>query len=1482
MTPAPSSPAIDTPPRRIAALAAAAFVLIGATAWWLWQKADRELRADLLRQARQLGEALPEKEVLALSGRPSDQNGAAYATVKRRLAHLRDSLPESRFIYVAGLRDDGRVVFFADSELPGSSEESVAGDAYDDASPDLRAVLRDRTGRVAGPYSDSYGTWVSAFIPIAPAPSGESLALRVDMDARAWRLRVTLQVLPALGFLTLFLLVGALVAAVFRLRKTRRGGRPDPLAARLLFMLGPVVTVGILFLMALQLWRHQIDLQDAKQTSLQGLLHAERIQRLDEQLTAAAQLTAYSLDSGEWRARYVALADEIDDLLAVSRGRDGEALTGLLNLIGDKNTVLVEAERRVLELAAREKKTEALEILHSPEYRAAKEEFAVYLNRLRAAFERASGSVDEAFRVQGVRTMQYLASALIVVVASWLVILRVLRDRDRAEAKNLELISASATRLEATVRARTAELEKSERRHRLLFETMRQGVVIQDRLGAITDANSSAERILGLSFDQLRGRTSRDERWRVADAQGRPLHGDEHPSSVAAKTGRPVVGFTMSVVHASGTVRWLMVDSLPQFADGEEGGPLSHTYTIFADITERVVAERALKERTDELESFFQLSLDLLCVADSEGRLLRVNAAWSRVLGHPANVLEGGLLLDLVHPADLGETSAALRVLASGGAVDRCVSRLRTAAEQHRLIEWRAAPLGDRVFVAARDITERKQAELQLAEAAERTQLALAAGELGLWDWDIPAGHVLFDERWASIAGERAEDLPPRPETWSSRCHPEDLPLCMDLLQKHFAGETAIYQVRFRQRHRDGGWRWIMASGRVVSRDETGRPLRIVGTHEDVTAATQAGAELERRAAALAHVGRLARIGDWALEVATGDLHWSQQVRDIHEVDAAYRPCPRTWQRFYPEESGRVAAALKAVVESGEPFDLELPFVGARGRRLWVRFMGEAVRSHGATTMVRGVFQDVTESRRQREALAAARDAAEAATRAKSDFLANMSHEIRTPMNGVLGLTHLLLESGLSENQLSYARGIQASGQALLNLINDILDLSKIEAGRLEISQEVFDLHALMHDYTSPCALQARQKGLEFVLRLAPAAPRWVRGDARRLAQVLQNLLGNALKFTASGSIEVTVEKKRGDGRGDRVRFTVRDTGPGIPHENRARLFQKFSQLDASITRAYGGTGLGLAIARELCELMDGDIGVESEPGRGALFWFDARLPEVAAPERVAPTPDLGPLPPGLRVLLVEDNSTNQQVATGLLAKFGVEVRVAWHGREALDLLAKEDFALVLMDLQMPVMDGISATRAIRDPATGLRRPDLPVIGMTAHALAGDRELALAAGMSDYLTKPIHPALLHAALARWGGRTPSARTAPVPDRAPAAADAHLLDLEDLRSRMLGDEQLVRCVLASFAAELDGLLAKLQAALDAGDFETLGLVAHGLKGASANMGARALRRAAYELEQAARGGEKDRAPGLLGNLVAEARAILPLLPAVETA
>ena len=679
----------------------------------------------------------------------------------------------------------------------------------------------------------------------------------------------------------------------------------------------------------------------------------------------------------------------------------------------------------------------------------------------------------------------------------------------------------------------------------------------------------------------------------------------------------------------------------------------------------------------------------------------------------------------------------------------------------------------------------------------------------------------------------------------------------------------------------------------------------------DITERKRAEEALRTSEERLAITVQGSHIGIWDWNLTTNSVYFSPQWKSqLGFDDSTLVNDFQEWEsRIHVDDQQSVHKIIQSCLDgTRNQFEIEHRLRHRDGSDRWILSRGSILRdAYDVASRMVGIHIDTTDRKRTEGELRAAKEAAEAASKSKSEFLANMSHEIRTPMNGVLGTTELLLNSELTDKQRHLASTVHRSGRTLLAIINDILDFSKIEAGKLELESVGFDLSQVLSESLELFVETARRKQLCLTQHIGEGVPLYLKGDPVRFRQILMNLLSNAMKFTQTGGVSLTTELVESTTSHVLLRLAVADSGIGIAAAAKSHIFDAFSQADGSTTRRYGGTGLGLSIAKQLVALMGGTITVDSTPGNGSTFAFTARLvrqplgaaspkgltPCAQLPEpyltseqaREAPRPSscsIAPKPPGqkpaARILLAEDSPVNREVAIGMLDLLGYEVDVAENGRQALVAAGGDNIDMILMDCQMPEMDGLTATREIRQRETSLGRRRLPIIALTAHAMQGDREQCLAAGMDDYLTKPYTQMQLREMVLKWLTRkTPPAHspsiggtTSPVsalmPDSSRLTTEPTVealtvppgIDLKALAGiRALqrpNRPNVLASVLRKYLDNSRDSVDALRDAIRANDPAALQAIAHRLKSSSAQLGAIAVATRCHELE--AMGGHKN--------------------------
>ncbi|MBK5964371.1 hypothetical protein CCR95_09815 [Thiocystis minor] len=1485
-------------------------VIIGAIfSWWTVLRADHELREELLKQIRLVARTVNVEGVQALTGTAADLDNPDYLRLKEQMIAVRSANPQFRFAYLMGRKPDGAVFFFVNSETAGAEGYSPPGQVYEDASTGLLAVFDDKTELVEGPIADGWGTWISALVPIqdtatglsdsvTPADAQAMVRKAADFYREQGRERFMREVNDPLGAFR----QDSLYAFVYDSEMTMLAHpvKPELVGRNLIDQKdwsGGTFFRREIQRIALSEGSGWVDYQYVNPTTRKLQPKTTYVERVDDLILCAGAykgtgemlaVLGMDIDARDWRWNLAARAAIPVGLMLVLLIGLTTALVSRRRIDSRPKPVL----RRLLPPL-----TAMVLLLMAGAVALLWQQHRQQLNVTTAnTLAQVSGDLRAALKQQAAG----LAAAIQPIAADARV--RAALGQHAGE-RDIEQLLADWSPLYQTLH-RDYHLTHFYffDRHRVCLLRVHKPEKFGDRIGRFSalEAERTGHTASGLELGPLGTFTLRVVQ-PVFDAG--TLVG-------YVELGKEIEEVLQSLHLRSGSQ--LAVSIRKEFLDRrtwEEGMRLLGREADWDRLPDSVLIHASQGRLPDAFAPFANHAPEgNHAHGESNHEIVFDGNPW-RVSVAPLTDAAGSEVGDLLIIRNIrAEQDAFARLLTLGGAGSGVLLAVILGMI---LVLLRRA---DRAILG-------QQADLRASR--EQYELAVKGSNDGIWDWNLRDNSLFLSPQWKAQLGYRDEELANVFATFEGLLHPDDKPTVMAYVEHYLHASLQHYDIQFRLRHKDGSDRWIHARGAAI-RDEAGNPFRMAGSHTDITERKLADDALRR---AKEEAERL-------------NEHLAQQTA------------------FAQEQAAR----------------------------------------------------------------------AELANIAKSEFLANMSHEIRTPMNGVIGMTGLLLETDLNDEQRHFAEVVRASGESLLRLINDILDFSKIEAGKLDLEELDFDLSSSLEDFAATLAVRAQDKGLEFLCAADPEVPAFLRGDPGRVRQILTNLAGNAIKFTPSGEVSVRVSVLEEQTSGVLLRFAVRDTGIGIPPDKLGLLFDKFSQVDASTTRQYGGTGLGLAISKQLAALMGGEVGVNSEEGKGSEFWFTARLakqPESAntpmplpadlfgvhvlivddnatnreilttrltcwgmrpaeardgpealqrlstaldeqdpfrlavidmqmpdmdgetlgrtikADPRLADTRmvmltslgmrgdarrfqeigfaayatkpirheelqavlllaladhvamEASPRPIAMRhraretlnlfaghtarILLAEDNITNQQVALGILKKMGLHADAVANGAEAVTALATIPYDLVLMDVQMPVMDGLEATRIIRDPASAVRNHRLPIIAMTANAMRGDQEHCLNAGMSDYVSKPVSPTVLAQVLAQWLPRESMSETRQASEVAEQTVtssvrildvDVSVFDRADLLSRLMDDENLARTVAKCFLTDLPRQIAALRGTLEVGDAPSAERQAHTIKGASANVGGQRLRAVAFAMEQAAKAGDLNTARDRLVELETE--------------
>jgi PAS domain S-box-containing protein len=1014
-----------------------------------------------------------------------------------------------------------------------------------------------------------------------------------------------------------------------------------------------------------------------------------------------------------------------------------------------------------------------------------------------------------------------------------------------------------------------AAFHDSEKRFRLLFDRHSAVMLLIEPItGRIQDANIAAGTFYGYSQDDLR-------KMNISDVNCLTPAEIVVEMQQARDEGRNCFVFPHRL--ADGNVRTVEVHSTPISSHG-----VTLLFSIIHDITDRLRAEEEIRNNSAWLTALKERSPIGIMVASIDRVIIDTNSSFCNMFGYCPEELVGQTVrsIHVSEAASLDFSKRYYHLIQNGQQVHAEFQFQRKNGE----IFWadiagQAIMPGDLAMGTIwilQDISEHRKLQLELLRLTCEQGAVLDASSVGITMvkkriqiWSNRAMGEIFGYSLTEMANRSTQTF------YSSV---QEFERYGKEIHRRFA-EGLDYRNELEMRHKSGALIWIRLQGKVLD------PLQIdegsVWIFEDISKYKALEAQrLEQESLLRRSEAKFSKIFSTTPDLIAISLKENGQFLEVNDAFERITGFTReeTIGHTFLELSGwefieDQQRLLENLADHKRLVNYHTRFRRMNREVFPVSLSLEQAEINGAECLII-CARDITDQERAQEELRRSKAAAEAACHAKSEFLANMSHEIRTPLNAIIGFGDLIMQTELSLQQRNYLVKMNASARLLLGLINDILDISKVEAGMLTLEQVAFALPECLEKIADVIAVQAHAKGLEFRSQIAFDVPDYVTGDPFRLRQILLNLLGNAVKFTESGKVELAVTKAESDQSDQLIlHFRASDTGIGLSEAQCHSIFESFAQGDSSTTRTYGGTGLGLAISKQLVELMGGAITVESEPGRGSVFSFTAKFARASGVVNTSTIPahfDLRSLH-GALVLVVEDNLINQEVAQLQLRRCGLQVMMAANGREALTMVAQsvKPFDLILMDIQMPEMDGYEVTRRLREQ---WGQEELPIIALTAHALFEEQEKCRIAGMNDHLAKPIDIAALHRVLLRWIKPDRGLIVAVEVEKA-ASNNLNLPQNSRLRTgealnRLGGDQTIYLSLLRLFVKEYRQVADCLVRLLDAGDVPQTRLVVHTLKGAAGNLGALDLSKAAAAMETALKQQDLTDIHDLMANLETE--------------
>ncbi len=752
-------------------------------------------------------------------------------------------------------------------------------------------------------------------------------------------------------------------------------------------------------------------------------------------------------------------------------------------------------------------------------------------------------------------------------------------------------------------------------------------------------------------------------------------------------------------------------------------------------------------------------------------------------------------------------------------------------------------------FAVVEDITKEKESQEKIAEFEYRFRKALEKIGDNVWEHDVVTGKTYFSNSSNLLLGYTLNDSVDNATLWWQQIHPDDKGLLIDNIAKYKRGRIEHHNLEYRVIAKDGSVKWVLDKGVAIEKDASGKPLKVVGTHTDITErklseqALQMNEEKYRGIIANMNLGLLEVDNIEAIQYA------NQCFCDMSGYDLDEIVGKKASVLFARGENQEMVETKNELRKKGLSDVYEIAVKNKRGELRWWLISG-APRYNDVGELVGsiGIHLDITDQKNLELELYDARESAEQSAKAKETFLANMSHEIRTPMNAILGMGRQLSKTEMNDQQYFFLDTINKAAEHLLIVINDILDISKIEAGKLNLEHIGFKADEVIKHCLQVMSHRAEEKGLRLISEKAEGECPVFLGDPHRLTQVLFNLISNAVKFTEKGNVTISCKLLPPVKNTQTLSVSVKDTGIGMDEVFLDNLFQKFTQEDKTTARKYGGTGLGMSISKQLVELMDGEIEVKSKKGNGTTVTFIIPFTVGTAadlPEERKTVADRSILK-GKKILLVEDNEMNRLVAITVLKNYGAIINEVVNGEEAINELKNSRYDLVLMDVQMPVMNGLEATETIRKEVN----KDIPVIALTANAIKGESERCIQAGMNDFVSKPFEEDDLVYVIAKWLGKTGEMKKTKVITPINGSSEQPLYDLSKLVKLSNGDKKFVSKMVALFTNQVPTAVQDIRVAYKEKRFDSVKSIAHRIKPAIDNMGITSLHSGIRLIEQLA--------------------------------